>query len=335
MKIIATISKYSYGADKIEEIIRAGAEVLRYNFSHGTPEELEQKIRTARYVIEKLGMRRKVKILADLPGAKIRIGEVVPTDRAVEVGEEVIFSSRKEVPEGILVGVPNVGMLVRVGQQFTLADGEIGFEVAQIIDEETFVSRALNARVIPSLKGINIGQIIDDLDHLTPHTRAHIDKLRAISPEWVAFSFVNSAVGLKKAKHLVTQVLGYCPTVVSKIESERGVANIEEIVNASDMVMVARGDLGLNCPIEMLGVYQKRIIAAAKRAGKQAIVATQILDSILDRHIPSRSDVLDLTNCVLDGADAIMLARETGMSLTPGRSVATARKIIDAVLANV
>ncbi len=138
---------------------------------------------------------------------------------------------------------------------------------------------------------------------------------------------------LKQAKSLLKKYLGtkILPPIVSKIETPKGVDKIDEIIKETDIVMVARGDLALTAPYEALGVYQKEVIKAAKKAKKQVIVATQILESLLQRHMPTRSEILDLTNIVLDGADGIMFAKETGISETPGYSISVAKKIIDRV----
>jgi pyruvate kinase len=337
MFIVATISKNSYAAEKIEEILRAGAEVLRFNFSHGTPDEMQAKIKVARDVITKLGLQGKVKILADLPGSKIRLGDFTGTEYEVKAGQEVVFKSgeRSDDPSSFIpVDFPSIGANATVGQTVTLGDGEVAFEVTEVIDDDSFRAKALNSRFIPALKGINLGKEIDKLDHITDKTIAHVRNLARFKPEWVAFSFVNSKEFLVRAKKLLAEVTTpeWQPKIVSKVETPLGIENIDEIAENCDILLVARGDLGLVAPIEMLGVYQKKIVASAKKAGKQVIVSTQILDSLLSYFVPSRAEVLDLTNIVMDGADGIMLAKETGISQTPGYSVETARKIINAVM---
>lgn len=338
MTIIATISKNSYGHDKIEEIITAGADVLRFNFSHGTPEEMRGKIAVAHEVIDRLGARDTVKVLADLPGGKIRLGMIeaggilIP----VQAGEIYLFKTGATSPskhDFIPVDYPNIGSLATVGQAVVIADGELAFEILEIIGEDSFRARALNSYHIPVLKGINFGGAIDEIDHITDKTLEHIRELRSIRPDMVAFSFVNSAVYIQRARALLAENgidTGATP-IVAKIESPKALQNLDEIARAADILMVARGDLGLTTPIEELGLSQKNICAAAKKHGKSVIVATMILNSLLTNYVPSRAEVLDLTNIVLDGADGIMLAKETGLSLTPGASVRMARRIIDTV----
>lgn len=333
MYIVATISKNSFTADKIEEIIRAGATVLRYNFSHGTPEEMGQKINTAKEVIKKFDFQN-IKILADLPGDKIRLGKFSIGEYDVTKDTEVTFKSaqeREDPFEFIPVDYSEIGKLVVVGQTITCGDGEVAFEVTKILDSESFIARTLNDRHIPALKALNIGRGIDQLEHFTPKTIAHIKNLSRIQPDWVAFSFVSGRSYLKRGIQLLHDYGVNAVKIVSKVESPLGLRNIENIAALSDVLLVARGDLGLYTPIELIGINQKKIVTAAKKAGKEVIVSTQILDSLLSYYVPSRADVLDLTNAILDGADGIMLAKETGISKTPGYSVSVAKRIIDAV----
>jgi pyruvate kinase len=339
MYIVATISKNSYSAEKIEEILKAGATVLRYNFSHGTPEEMVEKVTIAQNVIKKLNFQKKVKILADLPGDKMRLGNFAGGQFPVEKGQKVIFKVAKESQnpkEFIPVDVENICKLIKPTQIITLADGEIAFQIKKIVNATTFTAEALNTRHIPALKAINISRGIDTLNHITEKTLAHIERaLPILKPEWIAFSFVNSKEYLKKARTLLSKNgINWDHKLVSKIESPLALKNIDAIAKECDILLVARGDLGLTIPIEEMGIAQKRIVKAAQKAGKQSIVSTQILDSLLTQFVPSRAEILDLTNIVLDGTDGIMLAKETGISLTPGYSVEVAKNIIETVEKN-
>lgn len=336
MFIIATISKNSYPKEKVKEILLAGADVLRYNFSHGTPEEMKQKIAIGREAIAELDLEGTTKILADLPGGKIRLGMIDERERLINIGDTFLFKSgshSKTPDEYIPIDYPRVGSLAKKGNVAIIADGEIAFEILEIKDENSFTARALTSYHIPVLKGINFGSAIDELDHFTPLTHAHIAELAKVRPDMIAFSFARDGAYLRDAKKLLRDngIDTRRVDVVSKVESPKGLQNIDSIVEESDIIMVARGDLGLTTPIERLGLEQKNIIARAKKGGKRAVVATQILNSLLTSFVPSRAEILDLTNIVLDGADGIMLAKETGLSLTPGHSVAVARRIIDAV----
>jgi pyruvate kinase len=336
MFIIATISKNSYPKEKVREVLENGARVLRYNFSHGTPDEMAGRIGIAKEAIAELGLIGQVAILADLPGNKMRLGMFPGGEYPVTLGQEVTFKSSADSPDPeafIPVDFFDIGAFVEPGQIISLGDGEVAFEVTRIIDNESLTARALNTRHIPALKGFNIGRAIDELDHFTPQTLEHIKHVSKLLPEWVAFTFVRSAHDIQKGRDLLAPYLtsSWNPKIVAKVETAIGIKNIEEIAASVDIVLVARGDLGLTMPIEQLGVSQKIITAAVKRAGKTLVISTQILDSLLSYYTPARAEVLDLTNIVLDGADGIMLAKETGISQTPGRSVAMAKRIIDTV----
>lgn len=332
MLIVATISKNSYSAEKIREILLAGADVLRYNFSHGTPEEMALKVRTAQEVIAELGLADKVKIMADLPGAKMRLGDFPTQQHKVEKGQTITFRSAKnsEDPSAFIpVDFDSIGSMVSHGQLITLGDGEIGFRVTDLIDDQSFKATVLNSWHIPALKAIHVGSAIDTMNHLTPQTLEHIKNLPKINPDWIAFSFVNSASYLNEAKQRLAEAGISDRPIVSKLESPLAMANLDEIAQNSDVLLVARGDLGLYTPFSELGINQKKIILAAKKYGKRSIVSTQMLDSLLSYYVPSRAEVLDVTNAVIDGADGIMLAKETGISQTPGQSVEIAREIIN------
>jgi pyruvate kinase len=338
MLIIATISKNSYAPAKIEEIITAGATILRFNFSHGSPAEMEEHIKVAREVITRL-KRSDVKILADLPGAKLRLGRFEPSEFLVKAGQEVIFKSASGsvLPqEFIPVNAPEIGLLVQENQEISVGEGDPSFLVKKIIGPDSFQAISLNDGFVQTMKGFNVGIGVDELNHITADTLAHIKILPNIKPDLIAVSFVNSAKHLEEVRRLIKASFGsdQIPPLVAKVETIQGVEKIEEIAASVDWLMVARGDLALTAPYELLGVYQKRIIIAAKKAGKPVIVATQILESLLDKRRPTRSEILDLTNIVLDGADAIMFAKETGLSLTPGFSVKIAQDIINAVEKN-
>lgn len=338
MFVVATISKNSYTAGKIEEILRAGADVLRFNFSHGTPSEMREKVAVAHEVINRLGLMGKVKILADLPGEKLRLGKFVNTEKGeypVKKGQKVILRTAKEGDPTVAVpvDVPSIKGLVRVGDVIYVGDGEIALQATAVLDDNSFEAVGLNDRYLPEMKAIHIGGSIDSREHLTAQTLEHLQSLLEIKPDWVAFSFVNSGAYLDRARALLDQYSTneWKPLLMSKLESPQAISNLEEIVRKSDMIMVARGDLTLTCPFELTGILQKKIVKESKRQNKPVIVATQTLDSVLTYYTPQRAEILDLTNSVLDGADGVMLAKETGISETPGYSVEVAKKIITAV----
>ena len=335
MEIIATVSLKSFPAEKVREIINAGATILRYNLSHGMPEENREKLRTAREVMVASGKR--VRLLADLPGAKIRTGVFPEREASIEEGEIVTFKAGRESPgwkEYFPVQLPQFAKYLEVGQIFSTGDGEIAFEVVEVCSEDKVKAKALVSGVHKNYKGVHFGPVIDDLDHCNEATLAMMDILPEFVPELVAFSFVNSREMLARCKNELAKRLTPSwdrPLIVSKIESPKGVENIREIIGETDWILIARGDLGLNIPVEELALAQKKITALSRAAGKPVIVSTQMLESSIDQYIPRRSDILDLSNAIFDGADGIMLCRETGLNIHPGRSVALAKRVIDAL----
>lgn len=341
MLIIATISKASFAPDKIKEIILAGADVLRYNFSHGTKKEMKERIDLARKIIIETG--KDVKILADLPGAKVRLGIFDDSKIKMKRGEELLLSSDKKNNykniQNIPINIKGIGHIISKGKVITIGDGEVGLKVKEIINENAIIVNVLNNSNIPSLsqKGLNIGDGLDNFNHFTNTCLEHIKHIEDIQPDMVAFSFVKDKNHIIKAKELLhSNIKGtWKPLIISKIETLEGVKNIYEISSISDMILIARGDLGLNVPYESLGIIQKRIIKVAHSAQKKVIVSTQILESTLDCFIPKRSDILDLTNIVLDEADGIMLCKETGINYNPGHAINVANKIIKFVENNV
>ncbi len=234
MFIVATISKNSYEPEKIKEIIEAGASILRFNFSHGTPDEMISRVKVAKKVILDLGKDETVKIMADLPGNKLRLGKFEPFDYLVNIGQEIIFKSSKESKdpnEFIPVNVEEIGKLVKVNQEISVADGSPRFSVKEILSNDSFKAVVLNNGLIPNQKGLNVGQGVDFLDHITNEFLAHADVLLKIKPDFIALSFVNSLDYLKKAKMILKEKMGIkkLPLLVAKIETEKGVKYVDEI----------------------------------------------------------------------------------------------------------
>jgi pyruvate kinase len=336
MYIIATISKNHDQPDKIREIILAGASVLRYNCAHGSPAEVLHKIDLARAVIVEMGYETCVRIMADLPGAKGRIASFPEKEFRIQKDQRLVIkdalsstSASKYVP----VEFEHLNSVAKEGLIISIDDGEITFEIERIIDAASFVVTALNGGLMRPNQSVNVPSQVDNLNHLTARALDHIRFLPQVCPDLVAFSFVNSASYITQANSVLQQYTTstWKPKLAAKIESPRGVQNIEEIVQNVDVVIIARGDLGLTIPFERIGIAQKELIRVAKKYSKEAVVATQIMESVIDRHVPKRAEILDLTNIVLDGADGILLAKETGWSPTPGRSVKVARQIIECV----
>lgn len=334
MDVIATIWKKPYYFDRNQKMIDAGADCFRIKCSHRGVDDINICLHQAREQIDKSG--KKVLLLADLPEAKIRLGEFPQEKQILPVNKIYKFktSERSEnLDEFIPVKYPELAKFLKVGDRFYTGEGQLLFEVVSIRDNDHFEAKTINSGVLTFFTGITIPGVIDKLDHITPAIDEILAVLPETKPELVAFSFVSSGEMLKVLmeklkKHTTPE---WQPKVIAKIESQGGIDNIDEILDLADGIMVARGDLAFTIPYAELGLAQKYLVKKAKEKNKYSIVSTQVLSSLLTQYIPVRSDILDVTNAVLDGASAIMLCQETAHSETPWHSVEVAKEIIKTV----
>lgn len=328
MYLIATISTSLSKKDKLN-LIRSGVEMFRYNFSYGTVGDIIKIIRKDQKIFCKKN-KLAVKILADLPGSKIRIKKIKKEGITVRLGEKVVFGSSKIKnikAKFIPVDFGNIHN-IKKGLIISVGDGCLAFKVLKNYNNYSILTKALGEGVIYSNKAINIGLAIDSIDHLSPALKI-LPSISEIKPDLISISFVSSADDILTVRRELEKYNGWKPKIISKIESPLGVRNISKIAKSSDIIMVARGDLGVNCNYERLGIYQQRIINATKKLGKKVIVATQILDSTINSYTPNRSEISDLTNMVLSGVDGIMLVDEIVQNKFPDKSVIAAKKIIN------
>lgn len=333
MLIFAAISINSLTSDKIKKIILSGADVLRYNFSYRSPEENIERIKTAYQTIDELNS--SVKILIDFPPNKVRLGDFDLKLMTVKEGEEIIFQSSEYSPDCHLfvpVQTTNLGSNTYVDQMITIGDGEISIQVTEIIDTNTIKARILNTGVIQAMKGFNIGQKIDS-ERITNQYQEIFKHLEQndIEPNYIAIPFIT----LQISEDIIRQIPECCKKskIIFKIEDRAGIDCLEEILKnpICNMIMMDRGEIGINVPFEKLGIVQKQIIKMAKKYNKLVIISTQILESTMNNYIPNRAEILDLTNIVLDGAGGVMFCKETGLGLRPAYTISVAKKIIQAV----
>ena len=334
MYLAVSLSVEKCSPKVFKSMIAAGANVLRYNFAYGHPTEILSNIKRDRALVSKMCLSSKPLVLADLPGAKIRLAKfkkkynILMGDRVVFCGSDIEFT---KIKNAIPVQVSKLSLLININQIITLGDGELAFRVIKILNESSFIAVALNSGITYPFKAINVGCGIDKMNHQVVMAR-FVEHLSVVKPDWIALSFVSSAKFVREFRRLLEKYSkNWHPRLVLKIESPMGIENLEEIIRESDIVMVSRGYLGLNCPIECLGIYQKKIINLARIYKKKSIVATQILNSTLNYFLPTRSDVLDLTNIIIDGADGIMLVDEVIQSKEPKRVISFAINLIDCI----
>jgi pyruvate kinase len=323
-KIVCTIGPSSDGRETLQAMAGAGMDVARINLSHG---DLE----THRRVFEALKEVEGVSTLIDLPGPKIRIGEV---DGSVTLkpGDEVHFTTRPVVGDGreLSVSYGNLPREVEVGGSLYISDGLIEVRVTSVDEDgEGFMGRVQSAGEITSRKGVNApGAALS----VRPPTE---DDLRGIEfgvglGDWFAASFVRDGRDVENTRRAIEGAGGDQP-VISKIEHRDAIGNIDEIIDASDGVMVARGDLGIEVPPWEVPLLQKRIIGKCNGAGKPVIVATQMLESMVVNPRPTRAEASDVANAILDGADAVMLSEETAVGLFPIEAVRVMNSISQTV----
>jgi pyruvate kinase len=292
-RIVATLGPSTDSSEKIRALIEAGVDVFRLNFSHGTHGEHEQRIRA----IRKQAGERPIAILQDLCGPKLRL------TRPVRGGPGDVVEL--ELPA-----------TVRAGDPVLLADGQMQLEVI-----DCHRSRVITGGDLPANKGINLPSSQLDIPSLTDKDKEDLAFGVSMGVDYVALSFVRRASDLDEVKKTGVPV-------IAKIEKPEAVQRIEEIVRAADGVMVARGDLGVEIPIERVPVVQKRVIALANREGKSVITATQMLRSMVNSPKPTRAEATDVANAVLDGTDAVMLSEETAAGEYPIESV----RMMEAIL---
>ncbi len=320
-KIICTIGPASESYETLKKLARAGMDVARLNFSHGTYEEHAHRIANVRRVSETLN--RPLGVLQDLPGPKIRTGKLKVEKVWLEDGAEITLTTEPILGDQhrVSVTLDSLARDVRPGDSIFVNDGTIRLEVKDTTDTEIRCLIAAGG-VLTQMKGINVPGVKlsteavtnDDLRHLAFGLEHDID--------FVALSFITGAHDVNRAKDFIRQHGSDVP-VVAKIERSEALKNIDQIIEAADIVMVARGDLGVEVPLRRVPIEQKRIVAKCNASGKPVIVATQMLESMVYSPRPTRAEASDIANAIFDGADAIMLSEETATGGFPVQTVGT------------
>jgi pyruvate kinase len=320
-KIVCTLGPATAEPSIIRGLMEEGLNVARINFSHGTHEEHAQSIARVRSVAAELD--RPVAILGDLQGPRIRIGELSAPILLAE-GADVIFAPEgQEKPGEVPITYADLATDVHVGDRILVDDGLLDLIVLEVTPPRVS-TRVLHGGPLRSHKGMNLPGIHVSAPSITEKDRADIAFAIKHDLEYVALSFVRRAGDIDALRALLPRHM----LIVAKIEKDVALANIEEILEASDSVMVARGDLGVELPFESVPSAQKRIIALANRAGRPVITATQMLESMILHPRPTRAEASDVANAILDGTDAVMLSAETAAGAFPRLAVGAMTRII-------
>ena len=327
-KILATLGPASRDQAVIERLIRAGADGVRINMSHGTLEEKTQDIKRARAAAENLN--RPLAILVDLSGPKIRTRQLKDGQPVtLKAGDLFVLTTQDIVGDErrVATNYPDLAHVVEPGTELLLDDGAIALVVESTTKTEV-ACRVINGGVLGERKGINLPGVSLPIDSLTEKDIGDLKWAIAQKVDYIALSFVRRAEDCSRAKDLIREAGGRAP-LVAKIEMAEAIDHLDEIIATADAVMVARGDLGVETSVELVPVYQKRIIQKALQAGKMVITATQMLQSMITSPRPTRAEASDVANAVWDGTDALMLSNETASGLYPVAAVETMCRIIE------
>ncbi len=320
-KIIATIGPSSESYEVIEKLVKDGLDIARMNFSHCTYEEFKSRKLKIQKAAKKF--KKEVLIMQDLRGPRIRVGEIPNGSRALKDGEMVVFSTKvKNDPQIIFVDDPYLHADIKSGEAIYLANGEMKLEVRKVKGDK-ITAEVTRGGILYSRKAVN-----------TPHTKLTTSGLTEKDikdlkfgmkegTDYVAISFVQNAADVFKLKKLIKGRA----KIISKIETALALKNIDEIIQASDAIMIGRGDLGVEIDEEKLPFIQKDLIRQAAWHGKGSIVATQMLLSMVNNPRPTRAEISDIANAILDGADAVMLSDETASGKYPAKSLRTLAKV--------
>jgi len=324
-KIVATIGPASETQQVMENMIRAGMNVARLNFSHGDFNGHKQVIDNLRKAERSVG--RRIAIMADLPGPKMRIGRLLEEPVELQSGDIFTLTVRDIVGNSTQVSVsfPLLPHTVHPGDTLFLNDGLIQLEVLKVEGQDV-VCRVLLGGELRSRKGLNLPGIDLGINAFTDHDRRCLKYALEQGVDAVSQSFVENAADVVAVRESSAS-WGYNPLIIAKIERSRALENMEDILEAADGIMIARGDLGVEIPIEQIAIVQKRLMRSANKAGKPVITATQMLESMKDNRRPTRAEATDVANAVLDGTDCVMLSEESAMGKYPVEAVAMLAKI--------
>lgn len=329
-KIIATVGPASNTYEKLLSLVEAGVNVFRINFSHGTHDEHKEVIKHIRRINADFPFN--IAILADLQGPKLRVGQIQDNALELQKDDTIFFTNEKTVGthENIYISYPNFYKDVRIGEKILLDDGKIEVLVQEITSDNRVKAIVLVPGVLSSRKGVNLPDTSISLPSLSEKDMNDIDFIVSQDIGWIALSFVRRPDDIHALRKILKEK-GSHAKIISKIEKPEALQHLREIILASDAVMVARGDLGVELPLEQIPMIQKNIVRKCIHRAKPVIIATQMMESMMDRTRPNRSEITDVANAVLEGADAVMLSGETAMGQYPTRVIETMVSIINEV----
>jgi len=325
-KILATIGPASGSKEVLSKLIDAGADAFRFNFSHGTHEEHRARFETVRKLSKAKG--KYISIVADMQGPKLRVGIFEKGKVTLKKGQDFTLDLDKKAGNEKRVNLPHVEIFkaVKKKDKLLLNDGNIVLEVMGK-DDKHIQTKVVVGGVLSDHKGVNLPGITLPISALTAKDKKDLEFALDLGVDWVSLSFVQKADDVRAAKKLIKGKA----LIISKLEKPSAIDELDEIINLSDAVMVARGDLGVECPLQRVPLLQKKIISACRKQAKPVIVATQMLESMINAPTPTRAEVSDVATAVYDMADTVMLSAETAVGSYPVEAVKMMQRIINEV----
>ena len=325
-KIVATMGPASWHKDVMTDMIKAGVNVFRVNFSHGDHETHRRTIRLVKELNEEFNC--KTAVLADLQGPKLRIGDV-EEGAVINEGDTLTFTTNKVsgTAELVYMNYKQFPQDVNNGEHILLDDGKLMCEVIETNKKDTVVTKVIQGGPLKSKKGVNLPNTKVSLPCLTKKDLEDVIVAMEEGVEWIGLSFVRDADDVNELRKIIND-FGSFAKIVSKIEKPEAVVDIDKIIDATDAIMVARGDLGVEIPYSSVPMVQKMIVEKCHLKAKPCIIATQMMESMIDSQSPTRAEVNDVANSVCDGADAVMLSGETSVGKFPAKVVETMANIV-------
>lgn len=326
-KIVATIGPATASKEMLKKIIKAGVNVCRLNFSHGSHEDQEKIINNIREINKEQGLFTA--ILADLQGPKIRVGKIKDNGVKLINNKEITFTTKECLGDDkkVYISYQNFPKDVSAGEYILLDDGKLKLKIKSTNNKDEVVAIIKHGGMLSSNKGVNLPNTKISLPSLTKKDHEDLQFALKMDLQWVGLSFVRNAADIKALKKIINKA-GSNAKVIAKIEKPEAIDQIDSIIDVTDAVMVARGDLGVEIPFQEVPLVQKMIVKKSMKASKPVIIATQMMESMIDNITPTRAEVNDVANAVLDGADAVMLSGETSVGNYPVLVIEAMDKII-------
>ncbi len=329
-KIVATVGPACSSREMLQKLIKAGVDVFRLNFSHGNYTDHLAVIEHVNSLNEELGTH--IALLGDLQGPKIRIGAFENKEAMMPDGHELVFTTHECActADRLYITYPEFARDVKAGEDLLLDDGKLLFRVISTNGIDEVKAKVIHGGILSGKKGVNLPNTNVSLPSLTEKDKRDLAFILEHKLNWIALSFVRKADDIRHLRSTITE-LGInenIPGIIAKIEKPDAVKNMDEIIAEADGLMVARGDLGVELPLQEVPLVQKKLIRKCNQVSKPIIVATQMMEGMISNIRPTRAEVNDVANSVLDGADAVMLSGETSVGLYPEAVVETMQKII-------